>query len=260
MRVRSVIKIVQPIEINNEVIVPGNATLQFEKNGKLRIANEQSYLTIEGPIVADKQQIFDVSAKGVTSYRFESISNIKMTQHNFYYPEWWGVFPNVIPGKNGNTLSRASHHLWMKEMMLDVAASGGGNIEFSEGIYYIRDLIVDFSNVKVYGQGIGKTILRFDRDNFGYSTRRGGIVTIQGPTAEKFYSKVYPQGVPIAGNFSFEGKQETIENIEFSDVTIEWNAEATVEDPSMNGLAVVNARNVLIENVHVSLFGANRAF
>ncbi|HBR53314.1 MAG TPA: hypothetical protein DEA82_03645 [Flavobacteriaceae bacterium] len=253
------IRIEKKIEVNGTVEIPTNITLAFGKNGSLLIANEATFLIVNGPIIAGKQHIFDVSAKGVGSYRSESISNIALFQAKTFYPEWWGVFPNVIPGKE-NTIPKAAHHIWLKEMMLDVAASGGGSIEFSEGVYYIRDLIIDFDNIKVYGQGKNKTILRFDRANFGYSTRRGGIVTIQGPTAEKYYSKMVPDGVPIMGNFSYEGIQHTIENIEFKDIGIEWDAAATVEDPAMNGLAIVNARNVMVNNVHVSLYGANRAY
>ncbi|MDX1461433.1 MAG: hypothetical protein R3359_00130 [Marinirhabdus sp.] len=249
-----------PVLIEGTVQVPENLTLRFTKNGVFRIANEQSFLIINGPIVAGRQQIFDVSANGVTSYRFESASNIQLLSNQRYFPEWWGVFPNVIPGKNGNTLPKASHHQFMKEMMLDIAASNGGELVFDEGVYYIRDLIIDFDNIEIRGQGTSNTTLRFDAENYGFSTRRGTIIMIQGPTLEKFYSKLVPEGIPIAGNFNFTEEQRTIENIIVRDFSLEWEEGAAKADPSMNGIAVMNARNVLIDNVHVDLFGANRAF
>ena len=254
------IMISHPLNIEGNVDIPIHVTLNFKEGGMLVIKNEASSLTIKGPILAKQQQIFDVSARGVTSYKFESVSNITMSQNKVYYPEWWGVFPNVIPSKDGNTLHKGSHHHFLKEMMLDIAASGGGELIFSEGIYHIRDLIVDFDNIEISGQGVSKTVLRFDTHNYGFSTRRGTIVMIQGPTLEKFYSKMVPEGIPIAGNFSFTNEQRTIENVIIRDLTVEWDAEAAKADPSMNGIAVMNARNVLIEGVHVDLHGAKRAF
>ncbi|QIE59918.1 hypothetical protein G5B37_10180 [Rasiella rasia] len=256
----SVITINTTIEVQGSVSVPSSISLKFVDKGMLKIADEQTSLVIHGSIEAKRQQIFDISSPGVTSYRFESVSNIKMTKNKQYFPEWWGVFPNVVPSKNGNKLPKASHHQFLKEIMLDIAASGGGELIFDEGVYYIRDLIIDFDNIEVRGQGAKKTILRFDSENYGYSTRRGTVVMIQGPTLEKFYSKMVPDGIPIAGNFSFTEKQQTIENIIMRDLTVEWDAEAARADPSMNGIAVMNAKNVLIEGVHIDLHGANRAF
>lgn len=245
--------------VNGTVEVGPNITLKFIAKGRLQIANEQSFLRIKGPVEAGIQQIFDVSAKGVSSYRFESISNITLFQNKLVYPEWWGIFPNIVPGKNGDTGPKDRNHTFLKEMMLDIAASGGGTIQFSEGVYYIRDIVIDSNNITVRGKGIS-TILRFDRENYGYSTRRGGIFTIQGPTTEKYYSKVFTEGRHIGGNFLYDKDQYPIENINVSDLSIEWHPDATAEDPSMNGLTIVNAINVEIDNVFVNLFGANRAF
>ncbi len=246
------------IEVTGTVETPTNVTIWIKNDGYFKIANEDARLIINGPIEAGKQLIFDVSARGVTSYRFESVSNIQLNKTEVFFPEWWGIMPNIIPGKNNNT-PKDSHHVNLKEMMLDIASSGGGTIEFSEGVYYIRDIVVDSDNISVIGKG-KNTILRFDRDNYGYSTRRGGLFTIQGATLEKYYSKVFPDGVPIAGNYLYDTEQRTIENILVKDLAIEWNEISTKEDPSMNGLTIVNARNVTIDNVHVNLFGANRAF
>ncbi len=253
------ISIAHTISVSGTVEVPKNVTLLFENNGVLKIANEDARLIIHGPIEAGKKLIFDVSEKGVTSYKFESVSNIQLNNTKTFYPEWWGIFPNVIPGANGDTKPKQRHHTYLKEMMLDIASSGGGIIKFSEGVYYIRDIVIDSDNITVVGEG-EHTILRFDRENYGYSTRRGGIFTIQGQTLEKYYSKVFTEGVAIAGNFLYDKEQKTIEKIVVKDLTIEWNEQSTKEDPSMNGLTIVNAKNVIIDNVKVNLFGANRAF
>ena len=246
-------------EVSGTVEVGANVTLKFTDNGRLRIANEQSSLLVKGKINAGIQQIFDVSASGVASYNYESASNITLQQTKIVYPEWWGIFPNIIPGKNGDTGSEKRHHAFLKEIMLDLASSGGGIIQFSEGVYYIRDIVIDSDNITVLGKG-KSTILRFDRDNYGYSTRRGGLFTIQGVTLEKYYSKVFTEGQHLAGNFLYDKEQYSIKNVVVRDLAIEWNLDATAEDPSMNGLTIVNAINVVIENVHVNMFGANRAF
>ena len=247
------------LRIDKVVEVPAHLTLKFLPKAKLRISNEESFLIVNGGIDAGLQEIFDLSADGVTSYGFESISNITLKNTKVFFPEWWGVFPNIIPGINGDTKSKARHHLFLKEMMLDVAASGGGEVRFSEGVYYIRDIVIDSDNITVRGER-EKTILRFDRDNYKFSTRRGGIFTIQGPTTEKYYNKTVPQGIHVAGNFRYDTLQKTIDNIVVKDLSIEWHIDAAKEDPSMNGLTIVNATNVIIDNVHVNLFGANRAF
>ena len=247
------------IEVSGSVEIPKNVTLKFNNKGVLKINNEATRLVINEPIIAEKQMIFDLSAKGVVSYRFESVSNIQLNNNNIFYPEWWGIFPNVIPGKNGNTSPKQIHHTYLKEMMLDIATSGGGTIQFSAGVYYIRDIVIDSDNITVAGEG-ENTVLRFDRDNYGFSTRRGGIFTIQGPTLEKYYSKSHPEGFSISGNFLYEDKQKTIENIIVKNLAIEWNEDSTKEDPAMNGLTIVNAKNVEIDNVLVNLYGANRAF
>jgi hypothetical protein len=247
------------IDINGFVEVAPNVTLKFLKTGRLKIANEGSFLIVKGPIDAGIQQIFDVSAKGVNSYRYESISNITLFQNKKFYPEWWGIFPNIIPGQDGDTGSRARNHTLLKELMLDIAASGGGIIQFSEGVYYIRDIVIDSNNITLAGKG-KKTILRFDRTNFGFSTRRGGLFTIQGPTLQKFYSKVFPEGVHVAGNFLYDKEQYPIDNIIVRDFVLEWHPDATSDDPAMNGITIVNATNVLVDNVHVNMYGANRAY
>ncbi len=247
------------IDVDGTVEIGSNITLRFTDKGRLRIANEQSFLFIKGAIDAGIQQIFDVSAKGVTSYRFESISNIKLFQNEMLYPEWWGVFPNVIPGQQGDNGAKERHHTFLKEMMLDIAASGGGIIQFSEGVYYIRDIVIDSNDITVLGKG-KKTILRFDRANYAYSTRRGGLFTIQGPTLEKYYSEVFTEGKHIAGNFLYDKEQYPIKNIQVRDLAIEWHPDAAAEDPSMNGLTIGNVTNVEIDNVHINLYGANRAF
>lgn len=254
-----VVLIIDIVEVKGIVEVASNITLKFSDKGRLRIANEQSFLIIKGNIDAKQQQIFDLSAKGVLSYDAASISNITFFATKKYYPEWWGLFPDIIPEPLGTNSTNALHYTLCKEIMLDVSASGGGDLHFSDGIYYIRDIVIDASNITVSGNS-RKTILRFDRKNFKYSTRRGGIFTIQGPNNEKYYNKTIPEGSYQMGNFLFDKEHKTIKNIVVKNITIEWDKTAVEEDPAMNGLSIVNAKNVTIDNVHVNLFGANRAF
>lgn len=247
------------IEVIGNVEVAPNVTLKFTDRGRLRITNENSFLIIKGMLDAKQQHIFDVSAKGVLTYDAKSISNITIFANKRFYPEWWGFFPNVIPEPTGSNTTNALHYTLCKEIMLDISASGGGDLHFSDGVYYLRDIVIDADNITVSGNGI-QSVLRFDRKNFKYSTRRGGIFTIQGPTTEKYYNKNFPEGKYQTGNFLFDKEHKTIENIVVKDLVIEWDPIAAEEDPAMNGLSIVNAINVTIDNVHVNLFGANRAF
>ncbi|MAM28025.1 MAG: hypothetical protein CMC13_03300 [Flavobacteriaceae bacterium] len=254
------IVVASSILVRGKVDVPKMITLKFTQNGRLKIENEKSSITVNGTIEASKNQIFDHSNSGVLTYDGSSVSNVKLLGTKIFYPEWWGFIPNVVPSNTTNPEKSNTRHFTVgKEMMLDVAASGGGEIHFSEGVYYIRDLIIDFDNVIVSGEG-RKTILRTDRKNFETSTRRGALFSIQGPTTEKLYHKLFPEGKYQTGNFTFDNVQKTIENITIRDLTIEWNDISALEDPAMNGLTIINARNVLIDNVHVDLKGANRAF
>lgn len=247
------------ITVSGNVEVPEWVILKFQSNGRLKIENENSSLFIRGKVDVGVQQIFDMSNRGVLTYDGTSISNITFFQNKVFYPEWWGIMPNIIPTRPDGVSKNSMHYLLAKEMMLDIAASGGGELHFSEGVYYIRDVVIDFDNITVSGEG-RKTILRFDRSNFGTSTRRGGIFTIQGPTTEKYYNKLIPEGAYQTGNFTFNTQQKTIQNVLVKNLSIEWNEQSALEDPAMNGLTIVNAQNVTIDNVHVDLKGANRAF
>jgi|GEM_PF-6676275 len=247
------------IMIAGIVEVPEWVTLKFQNNGILKIENESSSLYIRGKVDVGSQQIFDLTNRGVLTYDGTSISNITFFQNKVYHPEWWGFIPNEVPTRPDGVSKNSINYLLAKEMMLDIAASGGGELHFSEGVYYIRDFVIDFDNITVSGEG-RKTILRFDRLNFGTSTRRGGIFTIQGPTTEKYYNKLIPDGAYQTGNFTFGKLQKTIQNIVVKNLSIEWEEQSALEDPAMNGLTIVNAQNVTIDNVHVDLKGANRAF
>lgn len=251
--------ILDKIIISEDVETPKNIAIVFQQNGMLSISTDDVQVIINGPVLAERKQIFDLTAKGVLTYDAASVSNISMLATKQYYPEWWGLFPNIIPEPKGTNTTNALHYTLCKEIMLDISASGGGDLHFSDGIYYIRDMVIDADNITVSGNGI-KTILRFDRKNFKYSTRRGGIFTIQGPNNEKYYNKTIPEGKYQMGNFLFDKEHKTIENIVVKNLVIEWDKIAAEEDPAMNGLSIVNAKNVTIDNVHVNLFGANRAF
>ncbi|WP_432412267.1 hypothetical protein [Rasiella sp. SM2506] len=258
-RAPATIVISDKIMIAGIVEVPEWITLKFQNNGRLKIENESSSLYIRGKVSVGPQQIFDLTNRGVLTYDGTSISNITFFQNKVYHPEWWGLIPNEIPTRPDGTSKNSINYLLAKEMMLDIAASGGGELHFSEGVYYIRDFVIDFDNITVSGEG-RKTILRFDRSNFETSTRRGGLFTIQGPTTEKYYNKLIPDGAYQTGNFIFNSQQKTIQNIVVKNISIEWDEQSALEDPAMNGLTIVNAQNVIIDNVHVDLKGANRAF
>lgn len=256
---KTTVRISKRIEVKGNVVVPKNVTLTFSDKGMLAIYDESSSITILGSVANGPEQIFDLENQGVVTYDHKSVSNIKFDGIKTFYPEWWGILPNEIPNNPAGSFPSAKNYTYIKEMMLDVASSGGGEIHFSKGTYYIRDIVIDFSNITISGEG-KETVLKFDRKNFKYSTRRGGIFTIQGPTSHKYYNKLYPDGVYQMGNFLFDKGNETIENITIRDLSVEWDDVAAMEDPAMNGMSIVNATNVMIDNVHIDLFGANRAF
>lgn len=247
-----------PVEVQGLVSLPEYLAVSVVGQGNFVIKSAQTRLAILGPLKADRKPIFNLSAPGVTTFGTNSDSNIRLPGTAVFYPEWWGLMPNLRPSQDDSKATNALNYKLTKEIMLDMASSGGGHLSFGEGIYYIRDIVIDSDNITVSGQG-RKTVLKFDRWNYKTSTRRGGIFTIQGPTAEKYVVAALKDPVSITGNKVFT-KNRTIENIVVRDLSIEWETLAAVEDPAMNGLTVVNAQNVLIDNVHVNLFGANRAF
>jgi len=245
----NIILIDKPMYFSNNLVIPEYLTLIFTENGKLLIKEDQT-ITINGVIKAGKHQIFHFS-KGDADWNDQK-SNIIFTNQKVFKPEWWGMIPNQVP-------NNISQYGLSKQMMLDIKASNGGSIKFSEGTYYFRDLIIDFSNIHMYGKG-DKTILKFDEKNFLFkstttsnglnaSTRQGALIVIRGSHATG------------NGNFSYnENNYEQIENIRVSNLKIEFTTAAAISDPTMNGLAIFNAKNVTINNVTVDLYNANRAF
>lgn len=247
-----------PINIDSEVIIPQHLSVKVEGNGVFIISDAASKLIILGELIASRKTIFDLSGKKVISYNTESVSNIRLPATKVFYPEWWGLMPNVQPAQDDTKAPNTINYRLCKEIMLDIAASGGGELSFGKGVYYIRDLIVDSSDISIIGQG-SETVLKFDRQNYRISTRRGTILAIQGPTIERYYNRTTDKELPIRGNYEYTST-ESIANITVKDLTIEWDPISAMQDPAMNGVAVTNAHNVLIENVTVKLYGANRAF
>ena len=258
--------ITKPIPTVPDLVLHKNICLKFENYGQLIIDDQNDMgtdltdLKILGTIDAGRQHIFNVKALNKPNDALgnpvlnEDSDIIFGTQRNFY-PEWWGVVSSV---DENDLPSATNNYVFSRQMMLDIGYSGGGHIQFAAGLYLIRDLVIDFDNITVSGAGAGITTLKYDVVNHNYSqdssigvsTRQGGLFIVQGPTVNG-----------ANGNYTYTAEnQKQIENIVVRDLSIAFDSLAATVDPLMNGLTIVNAKNVSIDHVNVDLYKANRAF
>jgi hypothetical protein len=185
-------------------------------------------LTFTGLVTAPRYQIFGGSI-GIT-----------LTGNDKIYPEWFGVIPN-----DGGTTNKEAQN---KRMMNCVQASAG-HLVFGDGTYYMRDLLVDGSNVEISGQG-RSTILRNARTYWGSSTRFGNFMGVYSPNMD-----ADPTG--LLGNLTWTVTSQQ-KNVKLHDFDVYWDDGGV--DLSMNGLAILGYDNVQATNVHINMHGANRAY
>jgi len=160
------------------------------------------------------------------------------------YPEWFGIF-NFDNGNDGSV-----------NLDSNIRRAGRCNgdsqcaIEFGNGLYYIRDFLIDQSNSGIIGQGKDNTFLKNSIVN-NTSTRFGVQVTIFAPTT------ALPANL---GNRNWVGTSTTTDCY-IRDLTIVWNDTDTVAtDPQMNCFAWLGCQGGEIRNVHASLPTGQRAF
>tara|TARA_R110002096_G_scaffold368011_1_gene561268 strand:- start:159 stop:2444 length:2286 start_codon:yes stop_codon:yes gene_type:complete len=158
------------------------------------------------------------------------------------YPEWFGIF-SEIDGNDGSenldsNTRRAGRCVGDSECA----------IEFGNGLYYIRDFLLDQSNSGMIGQGKDNTFIKNSPANAG-STRLGVFTSIFAPTDE------LPANL---GNRNWTATA-TITDCYMKDFTVVWD-DTGFPDPLMNGLAVLGVQGATIENIHASLPTGNRAF
>ncbi len=209
------------IIIQKNTIIPENITIIFGKNGSFYTEKNKN-LCINGSINAPLINIF----KGEGSIE---LGNKIMT----VFPEWWGLFGNADKSIRSEILT--------KKMLQDIKSTGNKHLHFSSGTYLIRDLIIDFSNLIVSGNGKA-TIIKNNSKKYS-STHLGAFIAIMGPTSG------------FTGNDKWLHTTQ-IKNIQIKNLAIEYNG----PDPHMNGVAISNAKNVIIDNVSVNLNGGKRAF
>ncbi|QEC52145.1 hypothetical protein EDD80_1174 [Anseongella ginsenosidimutans] len=220
----------------NPLVVNENISLFFTDQGQLVIGPNEA-IHINGIVQAQRKRIF------INANTSDDLPEIKFGRLRDFYPEWWGVVPNVKPQSPWNNYEN------VRQMMLDLRNSNGGHLHFAEGIYFIRDLIIDFSNLTVSGAG-NKTILKYDDrlNSLVTTTRQGQIVAVRGPSREG----------KLMGNWHW-AIDEQIENVTIKDISIIYeHRNKKAFDPLLNGLVVMNAKDIKIENVKINLSGGNR--
>ena len=160
------------------------------------------------------------------------------------YPEWFGIF-NEANGNDG-TIDLDSNIRRCGRCHGDSAA----HLSWGAGKYFIRDYLIDASNMSMSGQGMDVTTLINAPVN-NTSTRFGNLVGIYAPSA----------ALSVAlGNRDWTGDLD-IQNCHISDMTIEWDDTATVStDSSMNLLAVLGVNGASVKRVKGVISTANRAF
>jgi hypothetical protein len=225
------------LSINAKLLFPAS-TSTYGFTG----ASIQSECYFDGGVLLPSAATLTFS-KGITAARyqiFQGTLDIVCEKAEVIYPEWFGVIPD-----DGGTTNKEAQN---KRMMRCVQDSRG-HLEFGEGTYYMRDLLVDGSNVVISGQG-RKTQIRNATTYWGSSTRLGGLFNVYGPVSSGSSLNV--------GNRTWTGVTVQIKNVKVLDLDFLWDDGE--DDPEMNGIGVLNADNVLISGVHVNINNAKRAF
>ncbi|QDP63215.1 MAG: hypothetical protein Unbinned1520contig1002_13 [Prokaryotic dsDNA virus sp.] len=190
--------------------------------------------TFNGNVTAHRTEIFpgdgDIELKG----------SIRVA-----YPEWFGIF-NEVNGNDGSV-----------DLDQNIRRAGRCNgdsqcdIEFGDGLYYIRDFLIDQSNSGILGQGKDRTFLKNSIVN-NVSTRFGVQITAYAPST----------GVGNnLGNRDWLGVNAPISDIKLEGFTVIWNDDDTVAtDPQMNGVAILGVMGCVVKDVHVTMPTGQRAF
>jgi len=160
------------------------------------------------------------------------------------YPEWFGIF-NEDDGNDGtvdldsNTRRCGRCH-----------GDSKGCLIWGFGKYFIRDYLLDASDMLMFGQGMDKTFLENSIVN-NVSTRLGNVLAIYAPTAALS---------PLIGNRDWTGDVNT-ENCHMADFTVIFDDTKTVsQDPTMNNVAILGVNGASAKNIKSILSTGNRAF
>lgn len=204
----------------------------YQTNGVNPDPNVEKY-TFNGNVTAPRSEIFtgngDIELKG---------------SMRVVYPEWFGIF-NEVNGNDG-LVDLDSNTRRAGRCVGDSQCA----IEFGNGLYYIRDFLIDQSNSGIIGQGKDNTFLKNAPVN-NVSTRFGVQLTIYGPNTSLN---------PDLGNRDWISNI-TITDCYMKDFTVIWDDDATVStDPQMNGVAVLGCQGFVVENVHSTIPTGQRAF
>lgn len=204
--------------------------VKFTVDGSL---SNTSTFTFSGGVAAPRSFIFkgtgDIVVKGFATQ---------------LYPEWFGIFDSL----NGNigTIDLDANLRRCGRCHGDSKA----DLVFGNGLYYIRDYLLDASDMFYKGQGMDKTFIKNAPVN-NTSTRTGTLLAIYAPNA----------ALSVAlGNRDWTGTVTT-SNCGISDITIEFDDTVTVsQDPLMNNIAVLGCDKAVVKRVKSIIPTANRAF
>lgn len=126
-----------PTTLTVDTVVPSNIEIRGTVNGLISL--EDYDLTINGFFDAGLYQVF--SGNGTVDMANNTVKE--------FYPQWWGALGDGVHDDSTYILKT-----------LDSAGRrGGGNVRLPIGTYFCTKTLMVPSYVKLYGDGIGKTII-----------------------------------------------------------------------------------------------------
>lgn len=151
--------------VSATMVVPQNITVMFVSAGQLSIQTGVT-VTINGPIIAPRRQIFIYNGTGVISLGHSSNNN-----QTVVYPEWWGARNDGFTDNNASSTGIFQSAI--------NAFTGAGVIDFNEGAYFFSTGLTITREIELRGQSRRGTGLYFNG--------AGGTAIYCNLSADSFY-------------------------------------------------------------------------
>jgi hypothetical protein len=225
----------QTIVIDTDIILPTTTTINSFVEFTVGSLDNTVTLTFKKKVIGQRLNHFTGSGDVVLNGKSRKL-----------FPEWFGVF-NEDDGNDGSVSNEPAG-----KRMMRCLNDSKGFLQMGHGKYFVRDILLDGSNIRMQGQGVGGRTTIQNSLAFDGSTRIGQMFGIYAPHGSLN---------PVLGNRDWTGTVST-SNITVKYLDINWDDTLpgfTAPDLAMNGLTVLGAKNVKVSSVNVNLNGANRS-
>jgi len=126
-----------PTTLTADTVVPSNIEIWGAVNGLISLGDYD--LTINGPFDAGLYQVF--IGNGTVNMANNTVKE--------FYPQWWGALGDGVHDDS----------TYILKALDSVGRRKGGNVRLPTGTYFCTKTLMVPSYVKLYGDGIGKTII-----------------------------------------------------------------------------------------------------